>query len=136
MIVMSKDALKSMLQAYMDNRDTLRVKLFKNDYTPGANTTAANFDEATFPGYDSLHASQLGEVAFDPTTGKERQVFDAVTFTRTAGTGSETIYGYWMESDNLDLEWCERFTSPVTMAVAGDSFTLSLQLAAWSYPTT
>lgn len=101
--------------------ENLTMKLYSNNYTPVASSTAANFTESSFSGYSAKTLSR-GSWS-DPTTvsGKAESSYASQVY---SATGSATVYGYFIvgaSSGTLILG--ERF--PVTRVLtSGDTVTI------------
>lgn len=99
------------------------LKLYTNNYTPVAASTAGNFTECAVSGYSAktLTRGSWG----DPTTngsGKAEMAYAAQTF---SFTGSGTIYGYYVVSATAGtLIFAELFSSARSVA-SGDSLTIT-----------
>jgi hypothetical protein len=115
----------------LDNNALKTLRLFQNNHTPGVADVNANYTEATFTGYASvalgtwnpafLNGSNQGEIDANP-----------VTFTRTAGATSNTIYGAYVTDNAGDVVYAEKFSAPITMASTGDTFTYTPRFTAVS----
>lgn len=103
--------------------ENLTLKLYSNNYTPVAGSTAGNFTECAVSGYS---AKTLSRASWgDPTTngsGKAEMSYAAQTF---SFTGSGTIYGYYVVgSTSGSLIFSELFAAARTVA-SGDSLTIT-----------
>lgn len=95
-----------------------KLKLFKNNYTPGHTTVSANLVEADFSGYV---AGTLSGGAVSGTldgSGRAFATWSPLTFTK-AGATANTIYGYWVVDAGGVLLWVERFDSAIVLATDG-----------------
>lgn len=102
----------------------LTVHLYKNDYTPVAGSTLANFTPCTFPGYGLL-AANFGAVGINGA-GEAEMTSALLTFTQTAASVS-TVYGYFVTNGAGDqLVFAERFATPVNLNLAGDTIRLQI----------
>lgn len=103
--------------------ENLTLKLYTNNYTPVAGSTAGSFTECAVSGYS---AKTLSRASWgDPSTngsGKAEMAYASQTFTFT---GSGTIYGYYIVSaSGAVLMWAELFSSARSVA-SGDSLTIT-----------
>lgn len=103
--------------------ENLTLKLYSNNYTPVAGSTAASFTECAVSGYS---AKTLSRASWgDPSTNgssKAEMSYAAQTF---SFTGSGTIYGYYIVSASGNvLMWAELF-SPARSVNSGDSLTIT-----------
>ena len=99
----------------------LDLCLFKNDYTPVEGTTEASVTAATFTGYAVI---QLTAASWTVTPGDPSSMaYAQQTFTSTAGSQNEAIYGYYLKQRTSGkLVWAERFTDgPYTIVNNGDA---------------
>jgi len=112
-------ALRKMLDTSVAliNADTIAIKLFQNDLTPGPNTVVGDFVEADFSGYAVVAVNQVG-IAWDDDDGNAAQSFDNAHFQGTTGAVTNTIYGWWM-TGTIDgvtanqLIQAKRFDTPI-----------------------
>lgn len=103
--------------------ENLTLKLYTNNYTPVAGSTAGSFTECAVSGYS---AKTLSRASWgDPSTngsGKAEMAYAAQTF---SFTGSGTIYGYMIVSATSGtLVLAELFSSARSVA-SGDSLTIT-----------
>lgn len=96
----------------------LRFALYTNDLTPTVNTRLTDFQEASFPGYVRA-APRWGSPYPDPR-GFLKITSGAISWTRTAGPGTQTVYG-WYAVDPLRerVVWARRFDVPVVVNAPG-----------------
>lgn len=87
--------------------DGLTIKLFQNDYTPVNTSVAGDFTVATFDGYSNQTLSGFSAAALN-VDNKAQTVGDLVTWTKTAGATSNTIYGYYVVTGGGALVYAER----------------------------
>ena len=103
--------------------EPLDLRLYTNNYTPVAGSTAANFTEASGSGYASiaLTGSAWTISGGAPTTA----AYAARTFTFTNNLGN--IYGYYLTRHSTgDLIMAERFSDgPYNIQNSGDSITVT-----------
>lgn len=71
------------------------MRLFKNDVSPGVAATTASFVEATFTGYAPKNGLSFAP-SFKNINGQYQSDSAVETFTFTAGTGNQTIYGWYI----------------------------------------
>lgn len=108
------EAARDMLQG--DNQ----IRLYKNDYTPVAGSTLANFTEADFSGYSSLTLTGGSNAVMDG--GRAKVGYSARVFTHDGGVTANQIYGYYVQNSGGDLLFAERDPdAPRTMAVLNDT---------------
>ena len=108
--------------------DTLVLKLYRNDLTPGPATELGDFNDANYSGY-AAQEPENWTAPVDDGTGRAISEADTLTFTHNGGGVANNVYGYYVVNAGGDLLWCERFgTAPLVMASAADSFTLRPKL--------
>jgi hypothetical protein len=95
------------------------LHLFQNNYVPVLSDVVGNYTEATFSGYASQNPT-WGAAFINGSTQAEIDA-GALTFTRSAGASSNTIYGIYVLDSGGVLTYAERFPAPVSMATAGDA---------------
>jgi hypothetical protein len=111
-------------------RENWTLKLYQNNYTPVASSSAANFTEATFTGYAAktltrtITASTWQAVAegapsgaWNPqaNVGKSTYGSSAQVFSITGGT-AQTIYGYFVVgATSGKVLFAEIFAAPRTL---------------------
>jgi hypothetical protein len=106
---------------------SIYYRLFKNDYTPNADTVLGDLMQADFTGYAEIEINTpVTQVALDATF-RAVTIWAMITWTKSGATGN-TIYGYYARSEAGELLWAERFTSGA-YAMSVDGQTLPL------YPT-
>ena len=118
-LVVPNQGEQLMLQLVLNQ--TLKLKLFKNNVTPGETDTEATYTEATFTGYaeKSLTYGHWGFTPGGPTVG----LYDtAQDFTSSADQTAEPIYGYYVvQASDGKLLWAERFSdAPNNVTNNGD----------------
>lgn len=98
----------------------LFVRLFRNNVPVLPGSLLPDFDVATFPGYADVEITGLWTGAIiDPVGRATSRVFN-LTWTRAAGPGTETIYGWVMY----------QLPAPDSFVIAGASLTAAQVLAA------
>ena len=107
----------------------LKVKLFKNDYTPVAGTTVASFTEANFTGYAATVPSDPFGTPYTNADGKaEIDMPSNVNWTASDAVTPNTIYGYWVEDTSLSkVRWAERFDAAIDMTTAAKYLAIVLR---------
>lgn len=99
-----------------------RLRLFKNDITPGVSSALADFTEANFSGY-SEGTPSWGSFALNGSNAAE-SVASQISYSHNGGGTSNTIYGWYLvEIDGTlgnKVLAAERFANPITMAASGD----------------
>lgn len=99
----------------------LILKLFKSNTTPGETDTEGTYTEADFTGYSAitLTAANWSVTGTNPTSiGYAQQ-----TFTSSAGSQSQSVYGYYfVQATSGKLVWAERFSDgPYSIVNNGDT---------------
>lgn len=85
----------------------MKISLFKNDHTPSPTDTLADYVEADFHGYS---AQQLDNWNSPSLVGNTAQItHPTVTWTKTAGSPTGLVFGYYVWSDSIgEFWWAER----------------------------
>ena len=116
---------------YIVNKDApenLVLVPYKNNYTPVDGSTVANFTAATdFADNDVTLAGANWDAAASGTI----TATTTTTFSVTAGTPTETIYGYFMKrAVGGELVYAERFATAYTLANVGDKVKIKPKITA------
>jgi len=130
MTLLVPDVGEVLLLSYALNKiapgDVLKLKLFKNDYTPVEGSIVGEFTEADTAGYTAIDLAKA-----DWTVGTDTGVTTAEqpqkTFTLT-GAGSH--YGYYITDEaGTGLLWAERFSdAPHTLPSGGGTEKITVKL--------
>ena len=104
----------------------VKLKLFKNDYTPVEGSEIADFTEADTAGYAAISLAKADwtiATATGVTTAEQPQK----TFTLT---GAGTHYGYYItDTAGTGLLWAERFSdAPHTIPSGGGTEKITVKL--------
>lgn len=100
------------------------LRLYKNDYTPVAGSTAADFTEADYSGYEF---QTPGFTTPFTENGEAKALSGGVLFVHNGGGTSNTIYGYYFVWPDPDIViYAERFDSSKSMGNSADSISLSI----------
>ena len=130
MTLLVPDVGEVLLLSYALNKiapgDSVKLKLFKNDYTPVEGSVVASFTEADTAGYAAIDLPKAGwtvETAVGVTTAAYAQQ----TFNLT-GAGSH--YGYYVtDIAGTGLLWAERFSdAPHTIPSGGGTEKITINL--------
>lgn len=100
--------------------NSLKIRLFKNNLTPGTGTVIGDFTEADFTGYAAISLS--GFPASSIVSHAASSTGSQVTFTvGSSPTTTNNIYGWYVtNSAGTKLYGCQRdANAPIAMAVAG-----------------
>jgi len=106
--------------------ENVTLKLFKNDYTPVEGSIAGSFTEADFTGYAAK--TNLTGASWNITTGDPSYAdFAEQTFTSTAGSQNQPVYGYFIVGNtSATILWAERFSDgPYTIVNNGDAIKIT-----------
>jgi hypothetical protein len=103
-------------------QENFTLKLFTNDYTPVEGSVAGSFTEATFTGYS---AKTLTTSSW--TVASAIASYAAQTFTSTAGSQNQSVYGYYIVGASSGIIIAaERFADgPYVIVNNGDSITVT-----------
>ncbi len=101
--------------------EDLSLRLYQNNITPAETDTAATYTVASFTGYanQTITAANWTVSGTAPTQAAAPQA----TFTSSAGSQNQPIYGYYFISPTgTILMWAERFSDgPYTIVNNGDA---------------
>jgi hypothetical protein len=96
------------------------LRLYQSNTTPAETDTHTTYTEATFTGYSSvtLTGASWSIAGTAPTTASYAQQ----TFTSSAGSQSQNIYGYYVNrTTGNTIGWAERFSDgPYQITNNGD----------------
>lgn len=92
--------------------------LFQNDHVPAADDVAANYVEADFDGYPGPIILTWG-LGFLNAAGAGENDAALLSWTKTAGIVSNTVYGAYALTSAGDLMFAERFDAPILMGPTG-----------------
>jgi hypothetical protein len=120
MNVFCEDGWKQVLNDLVAASDLARIRLFQNNHVPLLTDTAANYTEATFTGYGGFQSLAWGSAFINGSTQGEIDATE-VTWTRTAGATSNTIYGVYITDAADALVYAERFDAPLSITATGDA---------------
>lgn len=105
--------------------ETLILKLFCNNYTPVAGSTAAAFTEASGAGYASKSLTAANWTYAGTTTQTASYPVQTWTFTGALTTNA-TIYGYYLVGATSGKVYCaELLAAPFTPANNGDNLSVT-----------
>lgn len=110
------------------NGANVKVRLYRNDYTPVDASVLADFTEANFSGY-AEQAS--GGYSFPLTVGGKAQTTGTPKeFTHNGGATANDIYGFYVVNNaGTKVLWAERIASaPVAMSANGHKLIVTPQL--------
>lgn len=114
--------------AYFLNKsapENLILRLYKSNTTPAENDTTATYTEATFTGYVALTLTGASWTVVEgaPSSASYAQQ----TFTSSAGSQSESVYGYYLtRATSGRIAWSERFSDgPYVIVNNGDAIKLT-----------
>lgn len=112
------ELLRRMLRPETGDADTLKLKLYKNNYTPVKASVLANFTECDFDGYAAADLDPANWDGPTSTAGVAVTVNSAGATTWYATSGSQNAYGYYVTNhDGSVVLWAERFPSaPLTIS--------------------
>lgn len=138
-VIISNSGERKFLNLITADRTNWRVRLYTNSRIINGEEVVADFDEATFEGYEAQTppefeaADTLDEGEFE---GRAQAVCsEELVFTQTVAEVPQTIYGYFVthETHNIVL-FAESFVDedanadPQTLDAAGESITITLRL--------
>lgn len=108
-----------------NGRNSSRIHLFGNDYTPGVNTVVSDFQEATAGGLAAIPLPMPTNKGIDGF-GKDVWVFPSAAWTTTGPGLPAVVWGYWVDyfsplSNQTRLLWAQRLVSPWGSWMAGQT---------------
>lgn len=108
------------LQQALSANILFRIHLFQNNHVPVFTDVLAAYTEATFDGYGGSVVLAWG-VPFINGSNQAECDASTVTWVRSGGATSNTIYGIYVTDNAGLLVYAERFGAPVSMTSAGDT---------------
>lgn len=94
----------------------MRLKLFRNDWTPNRESRLVDALEANYSGYapkDLFRSVWTPAVTVD---GRGQTTYGTTFLEFLALAGSQTVYGYYVTDMDVNvLLWVERFATPITV---------------------
>jgi len=105
----------------------LVLRLYKSNTTPGETDTEATYTEADFTGYSALTLT-----GGSWTTGTGTVSYAQQTFTSSAGSQNQDVYGYYLtQVTSGKLVWVERFSDgPYNIVNNGDEIKVTPTISA------
>jgi hypothetical protein len=108
----------------------LKLKLFSSNTTPGESDTEGSYTECTWTGYSAV---TLTGANWTITPGAPTSAsYPQVTFTSSAGSQSQSVYGYYIvQATSGKLVWAERFSDgPYVIVNNGDAIKVTPTITA------
>lgn len=128
-IVIPNAAEQLQLKGYLNHTaaQNQKLKLFTNNFTPGATDTEASFTEAAGGGYAEKALTGSSWTIATDGSGNASGTYAIQTWTFTGAlTASATIYGYYVvQTTSGLLLWCERLSSSFQPATNGDTLSVT-----------
>jgi hypothetical protein len=116
--------LNWMLLSDTSTVETLLLRLYTNDVTPGHTSVTADFTEATFGGYSQKLLTRSGWSPATLAIHVAQLTRSAGSFTWNPTTSGQVLYGaFVIGGTSLQLYAARRFANPRTVA-AGTPFSL------------
>ena len=105
----------------------LVLRLYKSNTTPGETDTEATYTEADFTGYSAVTLT-----GGSWTTGTGTVSYAQQTFTSSAGSQNQNVYGYYLtQVTSGKLVWAERFSDgPYNVVNNGDEIKVTPTISA------
>jgi hypothetical protein len=108
------ELLDKMLKVALLVDEDYLLKLYKNNYTPDASSTASNFIEADFTGYSAKTLLRSNWNTSTTVSGKASTNYPQQTW--TCGVSTNDVYGYYvLGADSGIVLWTERFANTKTL---------------------
>jgi len=110
------------------NASTVKLKLYKNNYTPVDASVVGDFTEANFNGYTAGGVSVTTFSVPATVAGKASTTANPAAWTKSAGGTGNDIYGYYVtDAAGTTLLWAERAAAaPISMNNTGEGITVTL----------
>jgi len=130
MALLVPDVGEVLLLSYALNKtapgDDVKLKLFKNDYTPVEGSVVGDFTEADTAGYAAISLAKA-DWTVATNTGTTTAEQPQKTFTLT---GAGTHYGYYItDTAGTGLLWAERFSdAPHTIPSGGGTEKITVKI--------
>lgn len=109
------------------SNESLVLRLYKNNRSPGFGDTAGNYSEADFLGYAAVPLTPADWVV----SGSAQADYPSKVFTGNTAQVQQDIYGYFVTGqDSGKLYWAERFddsAAPYGIRNSGDTVNVTLQ---------
>lgn len=105
------------------------VRLFRNNVSVLPGSELADFDQCTFPGYADQEVTGLWSGPVNDLVGRAVSRLFNLTWTRAAGLGTETVYGwllYQLPDPDAQLVAGQRFSVPEVLTAAGELVLFSI----------
>lgn len=112
--------LSNILVDELTSSNVFVLRLYRNDYTPDADTTADDFDEADFTGYVPVSMARADWSMWGMVDGRALARYRSVPYSWYCEGGSNLIYGYYYQ-DYLTgtVVAAERFPTPIDVLEGG-----------------
>lgn len=101
-----RTGLVSLCQQWKAFLNTCTLRLFQNNHVPDPTDTVASYTEATFTGYAAIATVNWGNAFLNGANIAEIDEINR-TFTQTASTVSNTIFGYYITDGPGNLIFAE-----------------------------
>ena len=105
----------------------VKLKIYKNDYTPVEGSVVADFTEANAAGYAAIELAGASWTISTDGGGITTATYAQQTFTFTAAS---TNYGYYITNNNgSQVLWAERFSdAPHTLPGGGGTEKITINI--------
>lgn len=115
------------LDTLMGNAAPIDIHLYSNNYIPDSSSLIGSFTEATYSGY--VAETPDFSAAVTGGDGRAHSYSDTISFP-LAGSGSQTVYGWYATDGSGNLFAALRFDSSVTVSttVAVPDFVIDYRL--------
>lgn len=106
--------LASTLGSSLTTDLVLWLRLFSNDYTPGAASVTGDFVQPTFAGYAPIQVNRSDWQVPVIVSGKAQSLLFTGPAVWTTTDPTATVYGAYVVGQSTGVTWfAERFASPV-----------------------
>lgn len=105
-VAICEGGLVSLAQQWKTFLNSCTLRLFQNNHVPASTDTVANYTEATFTGYAAIATVSWGNAYLNGALLGEIDEVNR-TFTQTANTVTNTIFGYYITDVGGNLIFAE-----------------------------
>lgn len=106
-----------MLKDTLSTNEDFILKLYKNNYTPIAATTSADFTQADFTNYVVKTLARATWRAAVTVSNKAESSYGTAPLSWTCGATGNTIYGYYVIGATSNVVcWAEKFGTSRVLA--------------------
>lgn len=110
-------------QALWNGAGPLKIRLYKNNYTPVNGTVIGDLTQADFNGYTAGGTTLANWTTPTTVSSRAQTQADPVTWTKGVGGTGNSIYGYYVVDGSGNLLWAERDpAAPIDLNTDGKQY--------------